>query len=124
VRNVYIVTREKEMSYSMSTNSKVNQSGFGSSIGQRHSVEDYMNVTKDSTGVNHLHCCVCGEEVTETLKDGSVNSFILYFTWEHDGTIRKMRKILPTCKECYLSHFKCMKFIIEHYKDEFLVESL
>lgn len=98
---------------SMVNNNITKDSVIGITVGKSN-----VGNTKVKEGKEITICAVCGEAVTEDdiLSDNSVCCFILY--------INGKRQVFPTHKACYLSDYNCKRYVINHYKDEFMVESI
>ena len=79
--------------------------------------EMIINDLDESSG--WYRCSICGEPIdpSDTLKDGSSPSFILFV--KDDA-----RAFFKVHKKCYLNHHKVMSNIINHYKEEFFLEDL
>ena len=107
----------------------INQGGFSKkkNIGLNFPKEMKANVIwKDEDEHPDVYCGICSVKITEDmlLEDGTSCTFIIVLIREINGELKRIRLVLPICKECYLSHYNRMGSIIDYYKDDFMVESL
>ena len=107
----------------------VNKKGFNEKTCVQQDFPEAVRANKIETeeGIER-YCGICGKLVTskDLMEDETMLSFILRVVYKspEDGTKKMIPQVFTIHKDCYLNHFKIMKGIIEHYKDDFFIEGL